>query len=88
MNAALGPAIVVADRTHAIPGTLGAALRGFGRLLRRVGTAVSSLAARAATRARRPLSTQQSFAVLLVAAVLLYLLVLLVQPTGAGRGGR
>jgi hypothetical protein len=65
-----------------------ATLDHIGRLLRRAGTAVGSLTARVAAHARRPLSTRQLFAVVLVLLVLLYLFVLLVEPTGAGRGGR
>ncbi len=58
------------------------------RFAGRARVAIDTLAARALAMARQPLSAQHVFAVVFVVAVLLYLFVLLVQPTGAGRGGR
>jgi len=55
--------------------------------MRWVGDVLRRFASRAVA-AARALTPQQVFAAVFVVAVLLYLLVLVVQPTGAGRGGR
>ena len=55
--------------------------------LRTAGAAVRDLARRLASPARTP-TPRQVFAAVFVVLVLLYLFVLLVEPTGAGRGGR
>jgi len=55
--------------------------------LRTAGDAVRDRARRLVGRART-LTPRQVFAAVFVILVLLYLFVLLVEPTGAGRGGR
>ena len=55
--------------------------------LRQAGDAVRDLASRLAARAGT-LTPRQVFVAVFIILVLLYLFVLLVQPTGAGRGGR
>lgn len=80
--------IVLGHRASTSVRTVAAMRRYLARPLRQAGTAVGRSTARAAAHARRPLSTRQLFAVVFVLLVLLYLFVLLVEPTGAGRGGR
>jgi hypothetical protein len=55
--------------------------------MRWAGNVLRRFASRAVV-AARALTPRQVFAAVFVVAILLYLLVLVVQPTGAGRGGR
>ena len=68
-------------------GVLEAAVAPASRAMRWAGNVLRRFASRAVA-AARALTPRQVFAAVFVAAILLYLLVLVVQPTGAGRGGR
>ena len=88
MNASHRRTVLHDHRAESIAGALEAALGSLSRLPRKAGAVIRTLLARAIAVARHSLSPRQIFAAVFVVAVLLYLFVLLVEPTGAGRGGR
>jgi hypothetical protein len=87
--------VTVSLRTTILPGcrtrdaerTVSAACAPLGRLLRQAGAALVGFGGRPVGRART-LTFRHVFAAAFAILVLLYLLVLLVEPTGAGRSGR
>jgi len=87
MHATHRVSVLPGRRSVAGTGVLEAAVAPASRALRRVGRAFRRFASRTAASVRT-LTPQQVCATVFVAALLLYLLVLVVQPTGAGRGGR
>ncbi|MBE0594032.1 MAG: hypothetical protein IH616_16690 [Gemmatimonadales bacterium] len=87
MSASHRTTIVPGHRAEVGASTLETAFADVRRLLRRAGTAIGRMADRLAERARA-LTPRQIFAAALVTLILLYLFVLVVEPTGAGRGGR
>jgi uncharacterized membrane protein YkvI len=88
MSASHRTTIVPGHRAEARAGALGTALDRLSHLPPKAGAVIRTLVVRAVGLARRLLTTRQVFAIVLLLLLLLYLFVLVVEPTGAGRGGR
>ena len=88
MNASHRRTALHDHRAESIASALEAALGRLRHLPRKAGAVMRTLLARVVAFAGHSLSLRQLFAAVFVMAVLLYLFALLVEPTGAGRGGR